>query len=568
MTSRPKVTLLAQKDKSPEELLHQIEELRMRLEVAEETLHAIGSGEVDAFVVSGDEESRIFTLKGAEHPYRVLVETMNEGAATLTADGTILYCNNGLAKMLEMPLECLIGTPLAPHIAPPDRLYFAARLHKLDVNSDRDEISLITCRGKVVPVLISFCAFEVSGGPGLGILITDLTQQKHKEEFMAAERLARSIIDQAGEVIIVCDEGGRIIRASKLAHELCGQNPLLKSFDDVFQLRITETSQLISLLPSASGELHKNVEVEFTHRNDKASFFLLNLSLLTGGRSETIGYIVTLTDITVRKEFKEKLLVLNAYLEQRVEQRTQELQESQAHYLHAEKLAAIGKLSASIAHEFNNPLQGVMSILKGLKRRAILEEEDKELLEAAIAESERMKNLIRSLQDFSRPSPGKRVVMDIHASINSLLLLYKSDFKRKKIYTVLNYAEQLPPILAIPDQIKQVFLNLLNNAADACLQTGGKITISTWHDKKTISVAIKDNGVGIKPEQMDLIFQPFYTTKPEVKGTGLGLSVCHGIAQNHQGEILVESRPGEGSTFTVRLPISMENDTYPDALAQ
>ncbi len=552
---------------SPKELLHRIEELSLQLEEAEETLRAIGSGEVDAFVVSGGEESRVFTLKGAEHPYRVLVETMNEGAASLTADGTILYCNNSLAEMLQMPLESLIGTQLASHIAPSDRLFFAARLHNPDGNSERDEISLITCRGNVVPVLISYCAFEVSGGQGLSVLITDLTQQKHNEEFMAAERLARSIIDQAGEVIIVCDEGGRIIRASKLAHELCAENPLLKSFDDLFRLRITETGHMVSLLPSASSELYINVEVEFTHSDNRLSYFLLNLSPLKGDKGEIIGYIATLTDITVRKEFKEKLLVLNAYLEQRVEQRTQELQEAQSQYLHAEKLSAIGKLSASIAHEFNNPLQGVMSILKGLKKRAILEEEDKELLDAAIAESERMKNLIRSLQDFSRPSPGKKVVMDVHASIDSLLLLYKNDFKRKKIDTVLNYAEQLPPILAIPDQIKQVFLNLLNNAADACLQSGGVITISTWREDKIIAIAIKDNGVGIKPDQMDLIFQPFYTTKPEVKGTGLGLSVCHGIAHSHQGEILVESQPGEGSTFIVRLPVSGENDINPEVFS-
>ena len=145
--------------------------------------------------------------------------------------------------------------------------------------------------------------------------------------------------------------------------------------------------------------------------------------------------------------------------------------------------------------------------------------------------------------------------MDVHKSIDSLLLLRKNDFKSKRISVVLNYAERLPQIMAIPDQIKQVFLNLLTNAADACIQPGGVITISTWQEEERIAMAIKDTGIGIKPEKMDLIFQPFYTTKPEVKGTGLGLSVCHGIVQNHQGEIRVESQPGKGATFTVLLPI-------------
>lgn len=267
-----------------------------------------------------------------------------------------------------------------------------------------------------------------------------------------------------------------------------------------------------------------------------------------------IGVIGFSVDITERKMAEKQLQAINEDLERRVEQRTRELQETQAQYLHAEKLSAIGKLSASIAHEFNNPLQGIMTILKGLRRRAILEEEDKELLDLAIQENERMKKLIRSLQDFNKPSAGKRVMMDIHASLNSLLLLYRSDLQRKKISTVLVYDKNLPHILAIPDQIKQVILNLLNNAVDA-LQNGGIIKISTWHDKHNIAIAIKDNGVGIIPEKMHLIFQPFYTTKPEVKGIGLGLSVCYGIVHNHQGEIRAESQPGEGATFTVLLPI-------------
>ncbi len=264
-------------------------------------------------------------------------------------------------------------------------------------------------------------------------------------------------------------------------------------------------------------------------------------------------------EIAERKQVEEalrksekQLLILNNELELRVEQRTHELQETQSKYLHAEKLSAIGRLSASIAHEFNNPLQSIMTILKGL--RNLLDNEDREMLELAIDESERMKNLIRNLQDFNRPSSGKKTVIDIHASIDSLLLLLKSDFKQKNIRLELNYEEHLPQTLAIPDQVKQVFLNLLNNAADACREDG-VITITTRQEEKKIAVAVKDNGVGIKPENKDLIFQPFFTTKPEVKGTGLGLSVCYGIVQNHRGEIRVDSRPGEGSTFTVYLPV-------------
>ncbi len=260
-------------------------------------------------------------------------------------------------------------------------------------------------------------------------------------------------------------------------------------------------------------------------------------------------------DISQLMQVQQQLEAMNEELERRVEERTRELQETQKQYLHAEKLSAIGKLSASIAHEFNNPLQGILFILKGLKKRAILEEEDKALLEAAIGEGDRIKELIRGLQDFNRPSSGQKMLVDVHKALDSMLLLHKSDFKAKRVAVECNYAAWLPQILAVPDQIKQVFLNLLTNAADACRRVGGVITISTWQEKDRVAIAIKDTGIGIKPEEMDLIFQPFYTTKPEVKGTGLGLSISHGIVEGHGGEIRVESWPGEGATFTVLLPI-------------
>jgi len=280
-------------------------------------------------------------------------------------------------------------------------------------------------------------------------------------------------------------------------------------------------------------------------------------------------YLGIVIDITSRKQAEilrenevglrmaqQQLQVANEDLGRRVAQRTLELEETQKKFLHAEKLSAIGKLSASIAHEFNNPLQGILSVLKGLKKRAILEAEDRELLEAAIAESDRIKELIRGLQDFNRPSSGRKTLMDVHRSLNSLLLLHKSDFKEKRIVLQRNFADNLPQIMAVPDQIKQVLLNLLTNAADACHHPGGMITITTWHDDQQVAIAIQDTGSGIGPEELELIFQPFYTSKPEVKGTGLGLSVSYGIVKHHGGEILVDSAPGVGSTFTVRLPIN------------
>ena len=177
------------------------------------------------------------------------------------------------------------------------------------------------------------------------------------------------------------------------------------------------------------------------------------------------------------------------------------------------------------------------------------------MLLAAISEGDRIKDLIRSLQDFNRPSSGQPAIIDLHQYLESLLLLHKSDFNGRRITVERCYVENLPTIMAVPDQIKQVFLNLLTNAADACADHGGVITISTWQEDNYVAVAIKDTGIGIKASDMEQIFRPFFTTKPEVKGTGLGLSVNHGIIKKHNGEIRVESQPGEGASFIVLLPI-------------
>lgn len=258
--------------------------------------------------------------------------------------------------------------------------------------------------------------------------------------------------------------------------------------------------------------------------------------------------------IIERTRAKTALRKKNDELEKRVEQRTLELQKTQQQFLHVEKLSAIGRLSASIAHEFNNPLQGIMTVLNGVAKRAPLEEEDMRLVWSAIEECQRIKGLIRDLQDFNRPTSGKRELMDLRKAIDILLLLCKSDCKHRKINVVTQYAEDTPSVMVVPDQIKQVILNLLRNAADAC-PDGGTIHIATRSTDDEVILQIRDTGIGIKPENLGRIFEPFFTTKSEIKGTGLGLSTSYGIIKKHNGRLEVESEPGRGTTFTIALPV-------------
>ena len=415
---------------------------------------------------------------------------------------------------------------------------------------------------------------KLSGCEAVGIRLKEKDDYPYyetrgfSEEFVLAEtqlcardEAGRSICDSAGNPVLECMCGnvicGRFDPSKPFftAHgsfwSNCTTDLLASTSAEDRQSRTRnrcngEGYESVALIPLQLGKERLGL-IQLNDRS-KGRFNLETIALL----DRLSGYLAV---ALAKFRAEEKLQAFKEDLEMIVEKQTHELLETQKQYLHAEKLSAIGKLSASIAHEVNNPLQGIMTILKGLEKYAILKEEDRELLELAIGECKRIRDLIQSLQDFNRPSSGRKEVMDIHKSIDSLLLLCKKDFNKKQITVACNYAEQLPQILAVQDQIKQVLINLLTNAAEACIQPGGVITISTWLQEKWVAVAIKDTGIGIASDKLDQIFQPFYTMKAEIKGTGLGLSISHGIIEKHHGEIRVESKLGEGSTFTVLLPV-------------
>ena len=367
-----------------------------------------------------------------------------------------------------------------------------------------------------------------------------------KLELQKEKDFLDAVLNNIEDGIVACNADGVLTlfnRATKKFHGLPVESLPAEQWAQYYDLFLAdgktpmETSD-IPLFKALKGEKIQDIEMVIAPKEGGKPRVIRAsgqpLYNLQGGK---FGAVVSMHDITERNLAEEAL------------KKTHEM------LLHSEKLSAIGSLSASIAHEFNNPLQGVMTVIKGVQRRSTLDEEDAKLMEMAVNECDRMKDLIKSLQDFNRPSSGRVAPMNIHATIDSLLLLSKKEYKTKGITVETNYAEDMPQIKAVADQIKQVLLNLFNNAAYAC-EGGGAITINTEVvSKENITIKIKDTGKGINPEHMDQIFDPFFTTKPAIKGTGLGLSVSYGIIKKHGGRIDVESEPDKGTTFTIILPV-------------
>jgi two-component system NtrC family sensor kinase len=271
----------------------------------------------------------------------------------------------------------------------------------------------------------------------------------------------------------------------------------------------------------------------------------------------TIGLVIsTFVFFTIKK------LVANA---RRMAEKGQQLQEMLAH---ASKLASIGELAAGVAHEINNPMAIIMAT-SGVIRDMLNPEFGLDHSPEAIckelsvidAASTRAKGITRKLQDMGK----NRIPCSIHCDINALLdevvnKLKKVEFKAKHIEIVSEYSPDLPHILAEPDPLRQVFGNILINAGDA-ITDKGLITVSTQVNEGMVYVKIKDNGKGIPPENLQNIFNPFFTTKGGGKGTGLGLSIAASIVKYLGGTIKVKSIEGKGSSFTVLLPVNVEAQT-------
>lgn len=240
-----------------------------------------------------------------------------------------------------------------------------------------------------------------------------------------------------------------------------------------------------------------------------------------------------------------------ADLERRVEERTRQLKEKQAQIIQAEKMAAVGRLAASMAHEINNPLQAITLHLQ-LIADEIQSPESEQQMNVVQQEFNRIAGIVERLLDFQRPQVGERQPIDILATLESILTLVDKQLERTGIDLVRRLPVDLPMVAAVENQMKQVFLNLVLNAAEA-MPEGGILTIAACHEDDEIHIDFADTGPGLHEETAAHIFEPFFTTKSD--GSGLGLAISHEIVANHDGTLVVANRPGGGAVFTITLPV-------------
>ena len=259
------------------------------------------------------------------------------------------------------------------------------------------------------------------------------------------------------------------------------------------------------------------------------------------------------------KQARQELEDYGRKLEEKVNERTQQLSEIQSHLMQTEKLASMGQLAASIAHEVNNPLSGVLIYNQLITKKIAQGDINKFAILSYLSKMEheltRSTKLIRNLLDFAVQSEPNMKEVDVNEILNQCLELAIHTGSPK--IQVEKSFDSAPRITADPDQLQQVFINLIMNALQA-MPDGGVLKLRTFAENQDLKIEVQDTGCGIPPENMGRIFTPFFSTKQEIKGVGLGLAVSYGIIQRHRGRIEVKSKTNEGTTFTICLPLAQQ----------
>ncbi len=228
-----------------------------------------------------------------------------------------------------------------------------------------------------------------------------------------------------------------------------------------------------------------------------------------------------------------------------------EIQQSQEQLVQNERLSAMGRLAASLAHEINNPLQAVHSCLQLATHFDLGKEKQTQYLGMASEEVERLIDIVTRILDFSRPSAGVSEMVSINAIIGQVMRLAEKQMTHQKLTVHQNLASDIPQLYVVPDQIAQVFLTITLNAFEA-MSEAGTLDITTRTRGEWVEISFQDDGIGMSAEMQARVFEPFYSNKSD--GTGLALAISHGVVERHGGKIYVESEEGKGSTFTICLP--------------
>ncbi|RYG53077.1 MAG: PAS domain-containing sensor histidine kinase [Chitinophagaceae bacterium] len=547
----------------------QLEEAQYRLEEANDMIEAIRSGEVDALVVKGEDGHQLYTLKSSNLAYRIFVEQMTTGAATLNRQGTILYCNSRFASILELPLEKVAGSvfcdlAVASEISNCNELMNAAWVH----SGLKRELNLITSSGKEVPVLLSLQAMQLEEGLFMSVIVTDLTDQKKqqqllkeknialqeaqetarelnanleqtvrertKELYSNQERLSR-ILETMAEGVEIIDTNGHLTYANLMAQKILGItqsetddhvyiDPKWQAFH-VNGSPLPENEHPMAIAMT-SGKSVYDFEIGMQAPDRERFYISINAAPIRDEQGTIIGSIGTFTDVTHRrKSIQQK-----------------------------------DDFISVASHELRTPIATLKASLQLLGR--MKENPDPVMLHRLIDQSNKSLNkvsvLVNDLLDTKKMSEGQLQLNKTCFSVAVLVNDCCQHIRATGNYEITYEGDKDIMVEADMDKIDQVLVNLVNNAVKYAAASK-QIKVRVVREGKFAKINVVDGGPGIPQDRLSNLFERYYrvdTKDNHYSGLGLGLYISAEIIQKHGGKIGVESKLGEGSTFWFTIPLA------------
>jgi PAS domain S-box-containing protein len=529
------------------------------------------SGRPVAFLTITDITER----KRAEEERRrlaLLVESSEDAIIGKTLDGTITSWNKAAERLYGYPAGEVLGRPVSI-LAPPEGVDEVAvileRLRHGDT-IDHFETERITRSGKRVFVSLTISPIRERSDAitGWSTSARDITESRAGEEALRNSEIRyRRLFESAHDGILILEaDSGRIIDVNPYLVELLGTVK-----EDLLGRELWELGLFQDILASkaAFAELQERGYIRYDDlplegRDGVVRHVEFVSNSYLAGERRVIQ--CNIRDITERQVAEEDLRETNQRLEKalfELQNKTRELTTMTQQLWQASKLATMGELAASVAHELNNPLATISLHAEALLGQLAADDPHRQAMRVIEQEVDRMASLVSNLLLFSRRSHPQVSPLDICQELTSSLDLIEYSLRSHNIDIVLDCATVLPLVQADRQQLHQVFLNLITNASDA-MPRGGTLTVRSREGvmaegQAAVVVEFCDTGVGVQTGDLPKLWEPFFTTKPPGKGTGLGLAICRRTVEGHRGTIEIETGPGKGATVRITLPATDED---------
>ena len=542
------------KSMSNDELLEETSQLRLRLEESEAIVEAIRNGIVDAVVVSSTPGDSVYTLEGADRPYRLLVEAMQQGVAVLSPLGVVLYCNPCLSDLFRTSLEMLTGSTLDHFVVEADRDLLKSLLQSVDERQTQVNIRLRRQDGTTFPASLSLSLLPLRK---LCLLVTDLSQQQQYDELVISkvalrdsEIRYRRLFETAKDGILILDtDSGRITDANPFMSELLGYPHEHFTNKELWEIGLFDDR---SANEEAVHELQQHGYIRYEH---------LPLETSSGQRVEV--------EIVANSYREDEHSVIQCNIRDITERNLLELERNRLQIQMKEQAAALEDLHrrkdeflAMLSHELRNPLSPIASALQLL---SLQKNEDRMQHQARTIIERQVKQLTRLIDDLlevSRITTGRihlqRERVDLSTILTNAVETVRPllNQRRHRLITTI----PLDPIWLNADaaRLEQVVVNLLTNAAKYT-EDAGKIWLTVEQQSHECVLRVRDTGIGIAAELLPHVFDLFTQAERSLDrsqgGLGIGLALVQRLVQMHDGRVEVTSSLGQGSEFVVHLPL-------------